>query len=194
MPQYKVPLREMRFVLHEVLRAEHHYRELGRDDVNAELIDSVLEECARFAEDVVAPTNEPGDRIGVRRTDDGRVITPPGFVEAYRQYVNDGWAALCGPTEFGGQGLPESFGGPVGEMLVSANLSWKLYSGLTDSAVLCLNKHAGDELRKLYLPKMIRGVWSGTMCLTESHAGTDLGIMRTRAEPDGQGSYRVIVT
>ena len=191
MPQYKAPLREFRFVLHEVLRAEQHYRELGRDDVNTELIDSVLDECARFAEDVVAPTNESGDRIGVRRTDDGRVMTPPGFIEAYRQYVNDGWAALCGPVEYGGQGLPESFGGPIGEMLVSANMAWKLYSGLTDSAVLCVEKHASEDLRRLYLPKMIRGVWSGTMCLTESHAGTDLGIMRTRAEPDGQGSYRI---
>jgi alkylation response protein AidB-like acyl-CoA dehydrogenase len=191
MPQYKVPLRELRFVLHEVLRAEQHYHELGREDVNRDLIDSVLEECARFAEDVVAPTNEPGDRIGVQRSDDGRVMTPPGYIEAYRRYVEDGWAALCGPAEYGGQGLPDSFGGPVGEMLVSANMSWKLYSGLTDSAVLCVATHASDQLRRRYLPKMIRGVWSGTMCLTESHAGTDLGIMRTRAEPDGQGSYRV---
>ncbi|MGH8130270.1 MAG: acyl-CoA dehydrogenase N-terminal domain-containing protein, partial [Steroidobacteraceae bacterium] len=135
MPEYKAPLREFRYVLYDVLRVESHYRDLGRDDVNAELIDGVLEGCARFAEDVVAPTNEPGDRIGVRRGDDGRVITPPGFVEAYRQYVEDGWAALCGPVEAGGQGLPESLGGPVGEMLVSANMSWKLYSGLTDSAV-----------------------------------------------------------
>ncbi len=191
MPQYKAPLREFRFVLHEVLRAEQHYRELGREDVNTELLDSVLEECARFAEDVVAPTNQTGDLVGVRRTDDGRVITPPGFIAAYKQYVDDGWAALCGPVEYGGQGLPDSFGGPVGEMLVSANMSWKLYSGLTDSAVLCVEKHASEELRRLYLPKMVRGVWSGTMCLTESHAGTDLGIMRTRAEPDGQGSYRI---
>ncbi len=191
MPQYKVPLRDFRFVLHEVLRAEQLYADLGRDDVSAQLIDSVLDECARFAENVVAPTNEPGDRIGVRRTDDGRVVTPPGFVEAYRQYVSDGWAALCGPTEYGGQGLPESFGAPIGEMLVSANMSWKLYSGLTDSAVLCLEQHASEELRRQYLPNMIRGVWSGTMCLSESHAGTDLGIMRTRAVPDGKGSYRI---
>lgn len=191
MHPYQVPLREMRFVLHEVLRAESHYRELGRHEVNVELIDSVLAECAKFAQDVVAPTNEAGDRIGVRRTEDGRVLTPPGFVEAYRQYVSDGWAALCGNPEFGGQGLPPSFGGPVGEMLVSANMSWKLYSGLTDSAVHCVERHATDELRRLYLPKLVRGVWSGTMCLTESHAGTDLGIMRTRAEPDGKGSYRI---
>jgi alkylation response protein AidB-like acyl-CoA dehydrogenase len=191
MPRYKVPLREFRFVLHEVLRVEQHYREFGREDVTTELMDSVLDECARFAEDVVAPTNEAGDRIGVRRTDDGRVVTPPGFVEAYRQYVDDGWAALCGTAEYGGQGLPESFGGPIGEMLVSANMSWKLYSGLTDSAVLCVEKHASEDLRRLYLPKMIRGVWSGTMCLTESHAGTDLGIMRTRAEPDDRKSYRI---
>jgi hypothetical protein len=194
MPGYKAPLREFRYVLHDVLRLEHHYRDIDREDVNAELVDSVLEECARFAEDVVAPTNEAGDRVGVRRTDDGRVITPPGFSVAYRQYVEDGWAALCGPADAGGQGLPESFGGPVGEMLVAANMSWKLYSGLTDSAVLCLAKHASPGLRATYLPKLVKGVWSGTMVLTESHAGTDLGLMRTRAEPAGDGSFRVTGT
>ena len=191
MPQYQAPLREFRYVLHEVLGAAQHYRALGRDDVNQELIDSVLDECARFAENVIAPTNEPGDRIGVRREPDGRVIAPPGFVDAYRQYVADGWAALCGPAEAGGQGLPESLGGPVGEMLVSANMSWKLYSGLTDSAVLCLDRHGTDELKRVYLPKLVSGVWSGTMVLTEPHAGTDLGLMRTRAVPGGEGGYRV---
>ncbi len=191
MPQYKAPLREIRYVLHEVLGASAHYRGLGREDVNQELIDSVLDECARFAENVVAPTNEAGDRIGVRREPDGRVITPPGFADAYRQYVADGWASLCGPADAGGQGLPESLGGAVGEMLVSANMSWKLYSGLTDSAVLCVARHAPAELRNLYLPKLVSGVWSGTMVLTEPHAGTDLGLMRTRAEPAGDGSYRV---
>ena len=191
MPAYKVPLREYRYVLHEVLGAEAHYRALGRDDINAELIEGVLEGATRFAEDVVAPTNEPGDRVGVRRTDDGRVVTPPGFVEAYRQYVDDGWASLCGPVEAGGQGLPESLGGVVGEMLVSANMSWKLYSGLTDSAVLCLDKHGTPEMKNVYLPKLVSGVWGGTMVLTEPHAGTDLGLMRTRAEPDGKGGYRV---
>ncbi len=191
MPQYQAPLREFRYVLHEVLGATEHYRALGRDDVNQELIDSVLDECARFAENVIAPTNEPGDRIGVRREPDGRVITPPGFVDAYRQYVSDGWAALCGPVEAGGQGLPESLGGPVGEMMVSANMSWKLYSGLTDSAVLCLELHGTDELKQVYLPKLVSGAWSGTMVLSEPHAGTDLGLMRTRAVPDGAGGYRV---
>jgi alkylation response protein AidB-like acyl-CoA dehydrogenase len=191
MPAYKVPLREYRYVLHEVLGAEAHFRAIGRDDINAELIEGVLEGATRFAEDVVAPTNEPGDRVGVRRTDDGRVVTPPGFVEAYRQYVDDGWASLCGPVEVGGQGLPESLGGVVGEMLVSANMSWKLYSGLTDSAVLCLDKHGTPELKNVYLPKLVSGAWGGTMVLTEPHAGTDLGLMRTRAEPDGMGGYRV---
>lgn len=191
MPAYKVPLREFRYVLYDVLDVESHYRELGRPDINAELIDGVLDGGARFAEDVIAPTNEAGDRVGVRRSDDGRVITPPGFIEAYRQYVEDGWAALCGPVEAGGQGLPESLGGVIGEMLVSANMSWKLYSALTDSAVLCVSKHATEELRRVYLPKLVSGVWSGTMVLTEPHAGTDLGLMRTRAEPDGQGSYRI---
>jgi alkylation response protein AidB-like acyl-CoA dehydrogenase len=191
MPAYKVPLREFRYVLYDVLRVEPHYRDLGRDDVNAELIDGVLEGCARFAEDVVAPTNEAGDRIGVRREADGRVVTPPGFAKAYRQFIDDGWAALCGPADAGGQGLPESFGGPVGEMLVSANMSWKLYSGLTDSAVLCVDRHAERSLRDAYLPKMVSGEWTGTMVLTEPHAGTDLGLMRTRAEPAADGSYRI---
>jgi alkylation response protein AidB-like acyl-CoA dehydrogenase len=194
MPAYKVPLRELRYVLHEVLDAPAHYRALGRDDVNAELIEGVLEGAARFAEDVVAPTNEPGDRVGVRREADGRVVTPPGFKEAYRQYVDDGWGSLCGPVEAGGQGLPESLGGVVGEMFVSANMSWKLYSGLTDSAVLCLDKRGTDEMRRLYLPKLVSGEWSGTMVLTEPQAGTDLGLMRTRAEPQADGSYRVTGT
>jgi alkylation response protein AidB-like acyl-CoA dehydrogenase len=187
---YRAPLRDVRFALHEVLHAANHYAEIGREDLNAEFIDSVLEEAARFAEGVVAPTNEAGDRIGVR-FEDGRVITPPGFADAYARFVEAGWAALCGPEEFGGQGLPESFGGPVGELFVSANMSWKMYSGLTDSAVLCLERHAPEALKHLYLPKMVAGTWTGTMCLTEAQAGTDLGLLRSRAEPDGEGGYRI---
>jgi alkylation response protein AidB-like acyl-CoA dehydrogenase len=187
---YAAPLRDIRFVLHEVLHAGNHYAELGRDEVNAEFIDTVLEGASRFAEEVVAPTNEPGDRIGVR-LEDGGVVTPPGFREAYEQFVSDGWAALCGPEEFGGQGLPESFGGPVGELLVSANQSWKLYSGLTDSAILCLEKHATDELKQQYLTRLVTGEWTGTMCLTEPQAGTDLGLLRCRAEPAEDGSLRI---
>ncbi len=187
---YAAPLRDIRFVLHEVLHAGNHYAELGRDEVNAEFIDTVLEGAARFAEEVVAPTNEPGDRVGVR-LEDGGVVTPPGFREAYEQFVSDGWAALCGPEEFGGQGLPESFGGPVGELLVSANQSWKLYSGLTDSAILCLEKHATDELKQQYLTRLVTGEWTGTMCLTEPQAGTDLGLLRCRAEPAEDGSFRI---
>ena len=190
MHPYRVPLKEIRFVLHEVLHAAHHYAEIGRDDLNAEFIDSVLEGAARFAEEVIAPTNEVGDRVGVR-LESGRVITPPGFKEAYQRFVADGWAALCGPEEFGGQGLPEGFGGPVGEMFVSGNQSWKMYSALTDSAVLCLERHAPEALKRLYLPRLVRGEWTGTMCLTEPQAGTDLGLLRTRAAPDGAGAYRI---
>jgi len=190
MPAYVAPLKDVRFALHEVLHAEHHYAELGRDDLTRNFIDSVLEEAARFAEGVIAPTNEPGDRIGVKLVQDG-VVTPPGFREAYERFVEDGWAALCGPEEFGGQGLPEGFGGPVGELFVSANMAWKMYSGLTDSAILCLERHASEELKNLYLPKMVTGRWTGTMCLTESQAGTDLGLLRARAEPDGEGTYRI---
>ena len=190
MLSYRAPLKEIRFALHEVLHAGPHYAELGREELNAEFIDSVLEGAARFAEEVVAPTNEPGDRIGVHLGADG-VVTPPGFREAYEQFVADGWAALCGPEEFGGQGLPEGFGGPIGELFVSANQSWKMYSGLTDSAVLCMERHASEELKQTYLAKMVTGEWTGTMCLTEAQAGTDLGLLRTRAEPDGEGGYRI---
>ncbi len=194
MPQYRVPIRDIRFVLHEVLHDEAHYRDLGRADIGPELIDSVLEQCARFTEEVIAPTNEPGDRVGVRREADGSVVTPPGFAAAYQRYVGDGWAALCGPVEFGGQGLPESFGVPAAEMMAAANMAWKLYSGLSDSAVLLLRQHAAEELRRQYLPQLVSGQWLASMCLTEAHAGTDLGLMRTRAEPDGAGGYRITGT
>ena len=187
---YSAPLRDIRFALHEVLNAPGHFADIGRSDLDADFIDSVLEEAARFAEGVIAPTNEPGDRVGVQLKDGG-VVTPPGFKEAYRQFVDDGWAALCGGTEYGGQGMPESFGGPVGELFVSANMSWKLYSGLTDSAILVMQEHASDELKKLYLPKLVTGEWPGTMCLTEAQAGTDLSLVRALAEPDKDGSYRL---
>ena len=172
MPAYKAPLREFRYVLHEVLgahgplpraRARRHQRRTDRGRPRR----------ARRALPRTwsrRPTRR-GDRVGVRRMEDGRVVTPPGFVEAYRQYVDDGWAALCGPVEAGGQGLPESIGGVVGEMFVSANMSWKLYSGLTDSAVLCLDKRGTEEMRRIYLPKLVSGVWSGTMVLTEAARG-----------------------
>jgi len=190
MNPYSAPLRDIRFALHEVLRAPEHYAEIGRTDLDVDFVDSVLEEAARFAERVVAPTNESGDLVGAR-LENGSVIAPPGFKEAYRQFVGDGWAALCGAAEYGGQGMPESFGGPVGEMMVSANMSWKLYSGLTDSAVLLMQEHASDELKKVYLSKLVTGEWPGTMCLTEAAAGTDLGLVRTQAEPEEGGSYRI---
>ncbi len=187
---YSAPLRDIRFALNEVLHAPGHFAAIGRTDLDADFINSVLEEAARFAEGVVAPTNEPGDRVGVR-LENGGVITPPGFKEAYQQFVDDGWAALCGAPEYGGQGLPESFGGPVGELMVSANMSWKLYSGLTDSAILLMQEHASEDLKKTYLGKLVTGEWPGTMCLTEAPAGTDLGLVRAQAEPAKDGSYRI---
>ncbi len=187
---YQAPLRDMRFVLHEVLHTADHYAAIGRDDVTVDLMDSALDECAKFAQDVVAPTNAPGDVVGVR-FQDGEVITPPGFKAAYERFVADGWASICGPTEYGGQGLPEGFGGPIGELLVTANMSWKMYSGLTDSAILALQVHAPQWIRDLYLPKLVSGEWTGTMCLTEAQAGTDLGILRTRAEVAGDGTWRI---
>jgi len=187
---YAAPLRDIRFVLHEVLHAGNHYAELGREDVNAEFIDTVLEGAARFAEEVVAPTNEPGDRIGVR-LEDGKVITPPGFKEAYQRYCEDGWITMKADPDWGGQGMPGGFALAFSEMLISGNMAWKMYSGLTESAVLTIESHASDELKQAYLPKMVSGEWAGTMCLTEAHAGSDLGILRTKAEPRGDGSYAI---
>ncbi len=193
MHAYKAPLRDMRFVVHEALDLAAHCRALGRDDVTPDLVDSVLEEGARFAEEVLAPTNLPGDAEGVT-LENGVVRTPAGFREAYATFCNDGWASMTAPAEYGGQGLPESAQLPFAEMLCSANLAWRVYSGLIESAILALNTHAEESLKALYLPQLSTGNWSGTMCLTEPHCGTDLGLLRTRAEPNGDGSYRLTGT
>jgi len=193
MQAYKAPLRDMRFIVHEVLRLEEHYRALGRDDVTPDLIDSVMEEGARYVEEVLAPTNYTGDVEGVRFVD-GVVTTPSGFREAYAAFCDAGWVSMTAPTEYGGQGLPESAQLPFAEMLCSGNLAWRVYSGLIESAILALGTHASDALKSAYLPHLSTGRWSGTMCLTEPHCGTDLGLLRTRAEPAGDGSYRLTGT
>ena len=193
MHAYRAPLRDFRFVVHEVLDFEHHYRSFGRDELNRELLEGVLEEGARFAETVLAPTNRVGDEHGVK-LEDGKVITPPGFKEAYQRYCEDGWITMTADPDWGGQGMPGGFALAFSEMLISGNMAWKMYSGLTESAVLTIESHASDELKQAYLPKMVTGEWAGTMCLTEAHAGSDLGILRTKAEPRGDGSYAITGT
>ena len=190
MQVYKAPLRDMQFVMHELHNSAAHVAEIGQEDVTAELMDSVLEEAGKFATDILLPLNASGDEEGCR-LENGVVRTPKGFVEAYRKFCEGGWGGLSSPTEYGGQGLPEILGKMVEEMQCSANLSFGLYPGLTHGATLALEGHGSEELKRRYLPKMIDGSWAGTMCLTEAHCGTDLGMMRTRATPQDDGSYRI---
>lgn len=187
--EYKAPLRDMRFVLHELFDATGHCELLG-NGLDRELIDGVLEEAARYTGGEIAPLNRNSDEEGVT-LENGEVRTPQGFVEAYKQYVDNGWASMTGPTEYGGQGFPQLVACNFHEMLMGASLSFRIYSGLTEGAVLALYKHGSDELKNAYLEKLVSGSWSGTMCLTEPQAGTDLALLRTSAEPQADGSYKV---
>ncbi len=153
-------------------------------------MDSILEEAAKVAEEILLPTNAPGDEVGCV-LENGVVRTPKGYKEAYNAFRDGGWTALASDPKYGGQGLPESLNKLVEEMICSANLAFSLYPGLTHGAYQALASHASDELKDLYLPKMVDGTWSGTMCLTEANAGTDLGLLRTRAVPQDDGSYRI---
>ena len=190
MQVYNAPLRDMRFVMHELHNSAAHVAEIGQPDVTEELMDSILEEAGKFAKDVLLPINASGDEEGCR-LENGVVRTPKGFVEAYKKFCEAGWGALSSPVEYGGQGLPEILGKMVEEMQCSANLSFGLYPGLTHGATLALEGHGSEELKRRYLPKMIDGTWSGTMCLTEAQCGTDLGMMRTKASPQEDGSYKI---
>ncbi len=190
MQVYNAPLRDMRFVLHELHNSSAHLTEIGQPDVTPDLIDSILEEAGKFATDVLLPLNASGDVEGCSY-ENGVVRTPAGFKEAYQRFRAAGWGALASGAEYGGQGLPEIVGKMVQEMQCSANLSFGLYPGLTHGATLALVGHGTEALKSLYLPKMIEGAWSGTMCLTEAHCGTDLGLLRTKAEPRDDGSFRI---
>ncbi|UVE17591.1 acyl-CoA dehydrogenase C-terminal domain-containing protein [Pseudomonas sp. LS44] len=186
---YQAPLRDMRFVLHELFDVSGHCELLG-SGLDRELIDGVLDEAARYTGEVVAPLNRNADEQGCV-LQDGQVTTPQGFRDAYRQYVDNGWASMTGPVEFGGQGFPQLVAASFHEMLMAASLSFRVYSGLTEGAVLALHKHGSEELKAAYLSKMVSGEWTGTMCLTEPQAGTDLALLRTKAEPQADGSYKV---
>ncbi len=190
MQTYKAPLRDMRFVLHELHGSAGLAALPGLEEVTPELIDSVLEEAAKVAEGVLAPINMSGDEEGCR-LENGVVRTPAGFKAAYDTFRDGGWTAIASDPAYGGQGLPESVNKLVEEMICSANLSFSLYPGLTHGAYQAIASHGSEALRQRYLPKMADGTWSGTMCLTEAHCGTDLGLLRTKAVPAGDGSFRV---
>lgn len=190
MQTYKAPLRDMRFVLHELHDSASLTRLHGLEDVSPDLMDSILEEAAKVAEDVLLPINASGDEAGCV-LENGVVRTPKGFRQAYDTFRAGGWTAVSADPRWGGQGLPESVNKLIEEMICSANLAFSLYPGLTHGAYQAIAAHGSDALKDRYLPKMIDGTWSGTMCLTEAHCGTDLGMLRTRAVPQADGSYRI---
>ncbi len=190
MQVYKAPLRDMRFVLQEMYGTQELAAELGFEDVSDELCDTILEEAAKVAEEVLLPLNASGDLEGCQY-ENGVVRTPKGFPEAYKLFREGGWTSLASDPKYGGQGLPESLAKQVEEMLCSANMSFGLYPGLTHGATVAIEKHGSQELKDRFLPKMVDGTWGGTMCLTEAHCGTDLGMLRTKAAPNADGSYAI---
>ncbi|SMF40833.1 hypothetical protein SAMN02745866_02646 [Alteromonadaceae bacterium Bs31] len=191
MSEYQVPIRDIQFVLYELLDYENHCKKLANaDEINRELVDAVLEEGAKFCEQVIAPLNRSGDEQGCS-FNDGVVTTPEGFKSAYQQYVDGGWPSMCHSTEHGGQGLPESLGNVLSEITGTANWSWAMYPGLSHGAMKTLELHGTEEQKQTYLSKLVEGVWTGTMCLTEAHCGTDLGLLKTKAEPREDGSYAI---
>jgi alkylation response protein AidB-like acyl-CoA dehydrogenase len=193
MPSYTPPLRDMQFVLHEVLHVTDDFKQMPKHvDIDADTIAAVLEEGGKFASEVIFPLNQIGDEQGcVLDRDTHEVKTPDGFKAAYDQYVQGGWPALSADPEYGGQGLPVVVNQCFYEMLNSANQAWTMYPGLTHGAYEALHAHGTDEQKALYLPKLTSGEWTGTMCLTEPHCGTDLGLLRTKAEPQADGTFRI---
>lgn len=193
MASYKAPLRDMRFVLYELLGGEDLASLSGYEEFTRDLIDPVLDEAAKICEQVLHPLNRSGDEEGCL-LENGVVRTPKGFKEAYDLFRDGGWTAIACDPAYGGQGLPKAVNILVEEMICSANLSFSLYPGLTHGAYVSLHGFAPEELKARYLPKMVEGSWSGTMCLTEPHCGTDLGLLRTTAVPQADGSYKITGT
>ncbi|KAB2874251.1 MAG: acyl-CoA dehydrogenase [Burkholderiaceae bacterium] len=193
MPHYTPPLRDMKFVLHELTQVVDRLNKLPRHaDVDVATIDAVLEEAGKFAAEVLAPLNQQGDQQGCTLDKTTHEVkTPAGFKEAYAQYVAGGWPALSADPACGGQGLPVVLNQCLDEMLNAANQAWTMYPGLSKGAYAALHAHGTQEQQALYLPKLTSGQWTGTMCLTEPHCGTDLGLLRTKAEPQADGSYKL---
>ena len=194
MPVYRAPVQDTLFLLNDVLGVERYANLPGFANATPDMIEAVLTEAGKFCEEVLFPINQSGDIEGCARHDDGSVTTPKGFKEAYKAYCEAGWGLLTAPEEFGGQGLPHVIGFPVEEYRNAANQAFAMYPGLTQGATAAILVKGSDEQKAAYVPKMIAGEWGGTMNLTEPHCGTDLGLIRTRAVPNGDGSYAVTGT
>ncbi len=190
MAEYAAPLKDMQFVLRHVVGLDQVNTLPGWEEVTEDVVDAVLEEAAKFAGEVLSPLNAVGDKAGAR-WQDGAVVTPPGFREAYRQFVDGGWGNVVAPVEYGGQGLPGILATPIEEMWGSANLAFKLCPMLTLGAVESLHRNASEAMQRMFLPNMVSGQWTGTMNLTEPQAGSDLSLVRTKATPQADGTYRV---
>lgn len=191
MPVYKAPVDDTLFILNDVLGFERYNNLAGFSDASSDIVEAVLQEGGKFAEEVLFPLNQVGDREGCERLADGQVKTPTGFKQAFEQYREGGWLGLAADPEYGGQGLPYALHTAVGEFMSSANMALMMYPGLTQGAIAAIQVHGSDEQKQAYLPKMIDGTWTGTMNLTEPHCGTDLGLLRTKAVPNGDGSYKI---
>ncbi|MBO6752703.1 MAG: acyl-CoA dehydrogenase C-terminal domain-containing protein [Spongiibacter sp.] len=191
MTTYKAPVRDINFVINELLDYQKHYTQVpGGEEATPDMVDAIIGEAAKFAEEVLAPLNQPGDEHGCK-WEDGNVTTPPGFKEAYDLWVEGGWQGLSHPAEYGGQGLPMSMGLIKSELVGTANWSWGMYPGLSLGAMNTLLVHGDEQQKNLYLSKLCEATWTGTMCLTEPHCGSDLGQMKSRAEPQQDGSYKL---
>ncbi|MBS0248185.1 MAG: acyl-CoA dehydrogenase C-terminal domain-containing protein [Proteobacteria bacterium] len=191
MPTYKAPVDDALFLLNDVFHVERYGNLPGFSDASPDVVEAILTEAAKLSEDVLTPLNRVGDKEGCKRAADGSVATPTGFKDAFKQIVEGGWIGISAPQEYGGQGLPSTLTEIVNEYFCSANMAFAMYPGLTQGAIAALIVHANDAIKQKYLPKMIEGVWTGTMNLTEPHCGTDLGLLRAKAVKQADGSYKI---